>query len=78
MSYGDSRNWQAMELVKGVHEKYSQLKVIFHETVKVHYTHLKKVDESPFLQSTSIDFSKKHLNDVEVLFCFFQVHTTIS
>jgi hypothetical protein len=56
MSYLDSRNWQAMELVKGVQEKSSQLEVIFHEMVKAHYTHFKKVDESPFLQSTSIDF----------------------
>jgi hypothetical protein len=26
----------------------------------------KKADENPFLQSKSNDFSKKHLNDVEV------------
>jgi hypothetical protein len=59
MSYGDSRNWQPMELVKGVKEKFSQLKVIFHKIVKTHYIHLKKADESPFLQSKSNDFFKK-------------------
>jgi hypothetical protein len=48
-----------MELVKGVQEKSPQLKVIFHETVKAHYTHFKKIDESSFLQSKSSDFSKK-------------------
>jgi hypothetical protein len=30
---------QPMELVKGVQEKSSQLKVIFHETIKAHYTY---------------------------------------
>jgi hypothetical protein len=35
--------------------------------VNAHYTHPKRVDESPFLQSKSSDFSKKkHLNDVEI------------
>jgi len=56
MNYGDSRNWQPIELVKGVQEKPSQLKVIFHKTVKAHYTHLKKADESPFLEFKSNDF----------------------
>jgi hypothetical protein len=59
MNYGDSKNWQPMELVKGVQKKSSQLKVIFHETIKTHYTHFKKVNESSFLQSKSSDFSKK-------------------
>jgi hypothetical protein len=40
--------------------------------------HPKKADENPFLQSKSSDFSKKHLNGVEVhIFFHFQVHTTI-
>jgi len=46
--------------------------------VNAHYTHLIRGDESPFLQSKSNDFSKKHLNNVEVhTFFHFQVHTTI-
>jgi hypothetical protein len=49
-----------------------------HSTVKAHYIHLKRVDESPFIQSKPSDFSKNKLNDVEVfLFFHFQVHTTI-
>jgi len=46
--------------------------------IKKHYTHFKKANESPFLQSKSSDFFlKKHLHDVEVFFFHFQVHTTI-
>jgi hypothetical protein len=36
------------------------------------------VDENPFLQWKSNDFSKNNLNDIEVhTFFHFQVHTTI-
>jgi hypothetical protein len=46
--------------------------------VNAHNAHLKRADESPFLQSKSNDFSKQHLNDVEVnTFFHFQIHTTI-
>jgi uncharacterized protein YehS (DUF1456 family) len=46
--------------------------------VNAHYIHLKKENESPFLQSKSSDFSKNNLNDVKIqIFFHFQVHTTI-
>jgi len=50
----------------------------FRSMVKAHYTKLKLVAQSPFLESKFSDFSKKHLNGVEVhIFFHFQVHTTI-
>jgi hypothetical protein len=48
------------------------------QRVNAHYTHPKRADENPFLQSKSNDFSKKHLNDVEVhIFFHFKIHTII-
>jgi hypothetical protein len=46
--------------------------------VKAHYTRPKLAIQSPFLESKSSGFKKKHLNGVEVhIFSHFQVYTTI-
>jgi hypothetical protein len=49
-----------------------------HNQIKAHYFKPKLVAQSPFLESKSSDFKKKHLNGVEIhIFFHFQVHTTI-